>query len=136
MKQYNSKYVNVSITITPEQIARMNILGKDRSQYIRRLIEMDLYSDEEIEKKQQELKEEDQMLEKLKGRNREEEAKIELNSNWVPYLENAKAVIEKDRGFLEGQTKGFNNHFGEDITIEEFEKLLEKVKSRLQEFRG
>ena len=135
MKQYNSRFVNVSITLTPEQISQMNILGKDRSQYVRKLIDMNLFTDKEIEKRQQELRGEIEMLEKLKGRDRKEEIKIELNVHWIPYLENAKAVIGRDRSFLEGQKNGFNNTFGKDITTEEFEALLKKVDPRLHESR-
>lgn len=96
---------------------------------------MDLYEDEEIEKRQQELKQEIESLEKLKGRDRKDEVKIELNKNWIPYLQNARAVVERDRNFLEAQKNGFNNTFGKDITIEEFEELLKKVKPKIIEIR-
>lgn len=111
----------------------MNILGKDRSQYIRKLIDSNLFTDKEIEKRQQELREESEELEKLKGRSRIEEIKVELNSNWIPYLKNALQAIERDRKFFEGQKQGFYENFGKDLSDEEFEYLLNKVKPKLHE---
>lgn len=133
MKQYNSKFVNVSITLLPEQISMMNILGKERSQYIRKLIESDLFSDDQLNKRQEELRIEIDELEKLKGRDRTKGIEIELNKHWIPYLQNAKAVIERDRNFLKAQRDGFNNTFGENVTTEEFDELLKKVKPNLKE---
>ncbi len=133
MKQTSSRFVPVTITVTPEQISRMALLGKDRSSYIRNLIDNNLFTVEEIVKRQAELKAEIDHLELHKDRKQDETITIELNSNWIPYLENARATVERDPTFLKAQCDGFNNNFSKDISLEEFKQLLGKVKPKLRE---
>lgn len=122
----------MTISLTPDLMARLNLLAKNSSEYIRRVLRMHLYNDEELEKKQQELEERIKAIEKFKGKGEEQET-VEFNTTWTNFLENARAVINRDASYFDAQRKLFNNTFGQDVDKQEFLALLEKVKPNLHE---
>lgn len=126
--KYTSKPQPISVTLYPEQIARLNLMDINISKFIRKLIDNETLTDEEIGKLIEEYQREIERLQKLKGKEkRGQEIKVDLSGKQVEFLKNAKGIISKDATFREGQLNFYNNEFGEDLDKDEFKKLLSEV---------
>lgn len=127
MNIYKSKPQIVSITLYPEQIARLNQMGINTSKYIRKLIDNDTLSNEEVGNLINEYKKEIARLENIRKKPKETDVKSFFSKEQKEMLKEAKKSTEKDKSFLFGRLSQYNNEFGQDLNTLEFKKLLDSI---------
>lgn len=119
-----------SVRLRPDQIATIQQLNINLSDWSRRKFDEDFMSPEEIDKNIKNLQEQ---IERLKLRkimaNRKIEERKNISENEIDFLLETKEIIERDPEYLDGRIGLYLNKFGKPFKIsrKEFYDLLERV---------